>query len=65
MGLTDVFGAEDRVELKVNDLISYFKNEARINAVNEVLLNGLHARLPYSHILVMIGELDTDSEEVE
>jgi hypothetical protein len=65
VGILDTFGADDRVELKVNDLIRYFRDEADTNARNEVLLNGIRARLPYSHILTMIGELDpVEREEV-
>jgi hypothetical protein len=56
MGLMDTFNKDDRVELKVNELINYFRVEASTNAINEVLLNGVRARLPYDHILTMIGE---------
>ena len=56
MGLVDVFGSEDRVSLKVNDLINYFRGEAQVYAKNEVLLNGIRSGLPHSHILVMLGE---------
>ena len=61
MGFVDAFGAEDRIQLKVNDLVNYFRSEARTHAQNEVLLNGIRANLPNSHILVMIGELDPNS----
>lgn len=62
MGLTDVFGKDDRIELKVNELIDYFRDEADVMAENKVLLNGLKAGLPTSHILVMIGKHDSESE---
>ena len=65
MGIVDVFKPEDRVELTVNDLVNYFRKEAKTNAENEVLINGLKAGLPASHILVMIGKLDTDSTSEE
>lgn len=58
MGIVDVFNKDDRVELKVNELIAYFRAEGRTNATNEVLLNGIRAHLPYSHILTMVGETD-------
>ena len=64
MGLCDVFGSEDRISLKVNELVDYFRGEARTHADNTVMLNGLKAGLPSKHILIMIGESDTDSEEV-
>lgn len=65
MGLVDVFGAEDRITLKTNDLVNYFRSEARTNVENEVMIRGLRAKLPYSHILVMIGELGTDCTDVK
>ena len=60
MGLSDAFGREDRIELKVNELVSYFRNEASIYAENTVLINGLRAGLPADHILIMAGKLGTD-----
>ena len=65
MGMLDAFAQDDRITLKVNDLIHYFRNEARTNAQNEVLLNGVRAHLPYSHILTMIGEKDPIGGERE
>lgn len=62
MGLVDVFSPEERVELKVNELINYFRNEAHTNAENKVMINGLRAGLPGDHILVMIGKKGTDCE---
>ena len=64
MGLVDTFGKDDRLELKVNEVIEYFRNEARVIAENEVLINGLKADLPTSHILIMIGKTDVESKEV-
>ena len=64
MGITDVFGRDDRVELKVNELISYFRHEARTNARNEVLVNGLKAEIPSGYILTMIGEVEEGRKEV-
>lgn len=58
MGIVDVFGADDRVSLKVNDLVNYFRGEAKTYARNEVMLNGIKSNMPYDHILAMIGELE-------
>lgn len=63
MGLCDTFGREDRIEIKVNELVSYFRNEASIYAENTVLINGLRAGLPADHMLIMIGKLGTDCLE--
>lgn len=60
MGIVDVFSKDDRVELKVNELIEYFRDEGRTNAKNEIMINGLKAGMPASHILVMIGENKKD-----
>ena len=65
MGLVDAFSPEARVELTVNELIGYFRNEARIYADNTVMKNGLRANLPASHIRVMIGDLPVDTENKE
>lgn len=65
MGLVDAFTPEDRVELKVNELIDYFRTEARVYAENTVIKNGLRANLPASHIRVMIGDLTVDTENKE
>lgn len=65
MGIVDAFQKDDRAEIRVNDLIGYFRHEARTNARNEVLLNGIRAQLPYSHILVMIGEKPVENEKSE
>lgn len=43
MGIADAFCKEDRVELKVSEVINYFRAEGRTNAVNEILINGLKA----------------------
>lgn len=56
MGITDAFAREDRAELKVSELVSYFRHEGRTNAKNEIMINGLKADIPASHILTMIGE---------
>lgn len=60
MGLIDAFSCDDRIDLKVNDLVSYFRNEARVYAENTVMINGLRAGLPAEHILIMTGKLGTD-----
>lgn len=60
MGIIDAFGAEDRVNLKVSDLVNYFRSEAQTYARNEVMLNGIKSNMPYAHILAMIGELNTE-----
>lgn len=65
MGVMDAFNAEDRVQLKVGELIAYFRAEARTNAKNELLVNGLRAGLPDKHILIMGGYLGTDTATEE
>ena len=62
MGICDVFYKDDRIELKVNEVIDYFRGEAETFAENKVLINGLKAGLPASHILTMIGKNDKESE---
>ena len=63
MGLMDAFTPDERVSLKVDELINYFRTEARTYADNTVMINGLRANLPASHIRVMIGDLDTKIKE--
>lgn len=63
MGLVDVFSSEDRANLKVNELLNYFKEVGRVNAENKVMVNGLRAGLPAEHILIMAGYLGTDYTE--
>ena len=65
MGLVDMFSPEEKVTLNVNELISYFRHEARIYAENTVMINGLRAGLPASHVLVMVGKLGTDCDELK
>lgn len=62
MGLVDMFSPEEKVTLSANELVNYFRNEARTYVENQVMINGLRAKLPASHILVMIGALGTDCE---
>lgn len=62
MGLVDVFACEDRVELKVSDLMRIMRNEALSYAHNMVMVNGLKAHLPHNHILIMIDEEPTCME---
>ena len=63
MGLVDAFNKDDRVELRVNELIAYFRAEASTYAENKVLLNGLKADLPASHILAMVGKFDNEQNK--
>ena len=63
MGLCDVFGSEDRIQLKVNELVDYFRDEARMYVNNTVMINGLKAGVPSEHILIMMGESNTDLKE--
>ena len=58
MSIVDVFSKDERISVKVDELIDYFRAEARTNAENEVLLNGIRADLPNAHILTMIGKND-------
>jgi hypothetical protein len=60
MGIVDAFSKDDRVELRVNELIGYFRGEAQTYAENKVMINGLRAGLSPDDILVMIGKKGTD-----
>lgn len=64
MGLADAFACEDRVQLKVSDLMQIMKMEALNYAQNQCMIEGLKAHLPHNHILIMIGEGPTCVEEV-
>lgn len=59
MGLADTFGAEDRVPLKVSDLMTLMRSDSRNFVRNQFIVNGLKAHLPHNHILMMIGENPT------
>lgn len=56
MGILDAFNKEDRVDVKVYELMHFFKETGLVAAKNEVLLNGLRADLPHNYILMMAGE---------
>lgn len=56
MGIMDVFNADDRVELRVNDLIYYFRQEAKMGVERNLIINGLKNHIPAEYILKMIGE---------
>lgn len=53
MGFIDVFSAEDRVEVKFSDFYKLIRDCTE----REVLANGLRHKIPYIHILAMLGEL--------
>lgn len=63
MGLADAFSAEDRVQLKVSDLMGIMRSDALNWAQNQCLVNGIKAHLPHNHMLIMIGEEPTYTEE--
>lgn len=65
MGLVDLFTPGEKITLEVNELINYFRVEARVNAENKVMINGLRAGIPADHILVMIGKLGTDYDALK
>jgi len=58
MGLADAFGRDTTTELKVTELVSVLRSEASAWAKNEVMLNGIRAKIPHKHILTMVGESD-------
>lgn len=62
-GFIEAFKPDDRVEVTVNSLISYFRTEAKTHAENKVLINGLQAGLPADHILTMVGKNISKEEE--
>lgn len=62
MGIIDAFSKDDRVELKVCELLNYFKSEAKTDARNEIMLNGLRAGIPHEVILIMLGEKVPENE---
>lgn len=63
MRLTDVLGKDATAELKVTELIAILRSEASAWAKNEVMLNGLKAKIPHKHILAMVGESDCVAHE--
>ena len=50
MGLADVFGKDDVVEVKVNDLLSYFREHSRGAVEAEMLKNGIKAGIPLEYL---------------
>lgn len=60
MSLADVFGPSEKVTIPANELVAYFRAEARTYAENTAMINGLRANLPADHILIMIGKKGTD-----
>lgn len=54
MGITDLFVAEDRIELKVSQVISLIEESKRNEVVKEMLYNGVKNRVSYSDILKII-----------
>lgn len=65
MGLVDLFSPEEKITLSINELIGYFRQEARVYAENKVIINGLRAGIPSDQILVMIGKLGTDYDSLK
>ena len=62
MGIADAFGKEDRVELKISDFMKLSKNALTA----EIIMNGLHNRLPHNHIIAMVeGKNDALAEYEE
>lgn len=64
MGIVDVFSKDDRIELKVNEVIDYFRTEGRTNAVNEILINGLKANVS-PKILLKLVEKPNEIKEIK
>ena len=61
MGLSDVFGKEDRVEITVNQLLELLTANARLKARNEILLTGFKKHIDYDIVLDLLNE---EREEV-
>lgn len=58
MGLLDSLGTSPTTTVKVDELYEVLKMSSLNWAQNTCLINGVKAHLPYSHILMMIGETD-------
>jgi hypothetical protein len=57
MGLSDVFGKEERVEVTYSDFYQLFKSSAKL----ELLENAVKARVPHHYIEGMLdGQIHTE-----
>ena len=64
MGIVDAFNREDRVELKVSEVVDYFRVEGRTNAINEILINGLKNDIS-AKILLKLVEKPNETKEIK
>lgn len=60
MGIVDMFGAEDRLQVKFSDFYNLIQGHTERN----VITNGLKHKIPHAHILTTLGELSEKTEEV-
>ena len=62
MGLVDVFGSEDRVQVKFSDFYEMVKGCTQA----EMMMNGLKKKVPHDHILSVVdGTFEGFDEECE
>lgn len=64
MGMADVFGADTRVEIKVNDLLRYFDRYAKGEAEAEILKKGITAGVPVEYLKGVITGEPVEIEEI-
>ena len=60
MGISDVFGKEDRAEITISQLITFCENNARLKAENNIMLTGYKKGIKHETVLIL---LDKESED--
>lgn len=61
MGLVDVFGKEDRVEMTFSEFYSLMKEAAKA----ELVMNAVRSGVPHAHIISMIDGPDAIDDKQE
>lgn len=56
MGLSDVFGKEDRVSLTISQLLETLKSNAELSAQNDILLTGAKKKINQDTILALLNK---------
>lgn len=56
MGLADAFSPEERLEIKVSELIDMCNYRADLAAENKIMRRGIENKIDYDTLLILLGK---------
>ena len=61
MGLSDAFGPEERVSLKVSEIYDLFLETAQAKAQNEIMLSGYKNHIDHDTVLILLNKRENET----